>query len=48
MPIDASTIPVGTSGFGPKRGSSTAFEVVEAMTIITTIGRNASPVVTGL
>ena len=41
-------MPVGTSGLGPKRGSSTAFEVVEPMTIIATIGRNARPVATGL
>ena len=38
----------GRAACGPKRGSSTAFEVVEPMTIIATIGRNARPVATGL
>ena len=48
MPSAASSMPVGTSGLGPKRGSSSAFELVEVMMIITTIGRKARPVVTGL
>jgi len=40
----ASSMPIGTSTFGPKRGMS-RFDWICAVTMIdTTIGRNATPV----
>ena len=43
MPTAATTIPVGTSGLGPKRGSSLLFASTEVRERIATIGRNAKP-----
>ena len=40
-------MPIVTSGFGPKRGISTAFDRLAETTTIAIIGRKATPVMTG-
>ena len=47
MPTAASSIPRVTRGLGPNRGISTMLDRFEEVMIIATMGRKASPVVTG-
>ncbi len=47
MPPAASSMPTVTSGLGPNRGISTMLDRFDAIMIIATMGRKASPVTTG-
>ena len=47
MPAAASSRPAETIGLGPMRGISTMLETLDDIAMQTTIGRNATPVMTG-
>ena len=47
MPTAASARPAATIGLGPIRGISTMLDTFDAMAMHATIGRNATPVMTG-
>ena len=47
MPTAASSMPSVTSGLGPTRGISTMLDRFEKVMIIATMGRKATPVITG-
>ena len=47
MPAAAISMPNPTRGFGPMRGISTMLEIWAKSIIMTIVGRNATPVITG-
>lgn len=47
IPADAISMPANTRGFAPTRGCSYVVHTPPAITRVATIGRNATPVMTG-